>query len=154
MFNNNIPLIALKLTAAEIGDDISLTFVKILDEILPGDNPAIAVEKADEGYWQERASKETVDLTKQCLALMHTFNNSLRLNFNKHYVGLGDEYRSNNFIIFRPKVGFLRVEVRFDDLAGLKKMLEEKGLEADVNSRDTRVIFASNAMNLSVTRKC
>jgi len=141
LFNNNIPLIALKLTASEIGNDIALQFVKVLDEVIPGEDPKISDQKTDESYWQDKASKETVDLAKQCLSLMHTFNNSLRLNFNKYYVGLGDEYRSNNFVIFRPKVGFLRVEVRLEDLAGLKQSLEEKGFEADANSRDTRVVF-------------
>lgn len=141
LFNNSIPLIALKMTALEVGADIALTFVKVLDEIIPGDDLDVPAEKADEGYWCTKASKDSVDLTKQCLGLMHGFNSSLKLNFNKHYVGLGDEFRSNNFIKFRPKKNFLKLEVRVSDLSALQKLLEEKGFEADVRAKRSRVVF-------------
>jgi hypothetical protein len=36
LFNGNIPLIALKMTAYKVGDAVALTFVKVLDEIAYG----------------------------------------------------------------------------------------------------------------------
>src|SRR4029077_20223000 len=36
LFNGNIPLVALKMTAFKINDEIALTFVKVLDEVTLG----------------------------------------------------------------------------------------------------------------------
>jgi hypothetical protein len=32
LFNGNIPLVALKMTAYKVGNDVALSFVKVLDE--------------------------------------------------------------------------------------------------------------------------
>jgi hypothetical protein len=62
LFNGNIPLVALKLTAYKLGEDIALTFVKVLDEVTLGlvgeDEPT--AEPADRELWERKASKKTL----------------------------------------------------------------------------------------------
>src|ERR1700682_3297621 len=62
LFNGAIPLIALKMTAYKVGDQIALTFVKVLDEMSFGFDDDPPPEPTDRAYWVSRASEASVAL--------------------------------------------------------------------------------------------
>lgn len=128
LFNSAIPLIAIQLNAYTIEDNVFLTFTKVLDEIVLGDeeDEDIAAAATRE-YWENRASKESLTIADECLPILKEVKPELEFKYNKYYIGLAERGRPNNFVIIRAKKKFIRVEVRITDQTTWKSRLEEVG---------------------------
>lgn len=143
LFNNSIPMIAIQLNALKVDDRIILNFTKVLDEVIPGEDDEDGNgEVVDRDYWEKKGSKESLHIADSCLEIIHEFNPSLSLKYNKYYIGLADRSRARNFVIFRAKKHFLRVEARISDQQPWTEKLEEGDLVilTGVKKR-SRVIF-------------
>jgi len=138
LFNGFIPLVAIQLSAFRLGDSVSLVFTKVLDETRLGlveeDEEIQAV--ADRAYWEARASKHTLAMMDEMLELVQGIDPGLEPKYNKFYVGLAKDGQPNNFVIFRPKKDWLRVEIRLERSDEMQSRLEESGL--DVMDYDSR----------------
>ena len=129
LFNNSIPLIAVQLNALKVDDRIILNFTKVLDEVIPGeDDDDGEGEVVDRDYWEKKGSKDSLHTADSCLEIIHDFDPSLSLKYNKYYIGLADRSRARNFIIFRAKRHFLRVEAKVSDQQPWMEKLEEADL--------------------------
>jgi hypothetical protein len=129
LFNNSIPMIAVQLNALKVDDRIILNFTKVLDEVIPGEDDEDGDgEVVDRDYWEKRGSKESLHIADSCLEIIHEFNPSLSLKYNKYYIGLADRSRAKNFVIFRAKKHFLRVEAKISEQQPWLERLEEVDL--------------------------
>jgi hypothetical protein len=138
LFNGFIPLVAIQLSALRLGENISLVFSKVLDEMRLGlveeDEEVQAV--TDRAYWEVRASKQTLALTDEMLSIVKALAPEMDFKYNKFYIGLAKDGRPNNFVIFRPKKDWLRLEIRLDRSDEMQGQLEQSGL--DVMDYDAR----------------
>ena len=75
LFNANIPLIALKMTAIENPNGtLGLMFTKILDVATPAlDEEDSTVEQTDRQYWEKNSSKEVLKAADGVLGLVREF---------------------------------------------------------------------------------
>lgn len=129
LFNNSIPMIAIQLNALKVDDRIILNFTKVLDEVIPGEDDENGDgEVVDRDYWEKKGSKESLNIADSCIEIIRQFNPSISLKFNKYYIGLADKSRTRNFVIFRAKKHFLRVEARISDQQPWIEKLEEVDL--------------------------
>ena len=141
LFNRAIPLIAIQLNAIKIENSISLIFTTVLDYTPLGliDEDEKTTEKTDREYWERRGTKSTISMVDQVLEIIHTFAPNLELNFTKFYIGLIKDNRVSNFVVFRPKKKFLRMEFRFNQSEQTVEALENAGVDVmDYDSRDGR----------------
>ncbi len=74
--------------------------------------------------------------TSEMLEVVRVFDQDLELKYNKFYIGLAKAGQPNNFVIFRPKKDWLRLEVRLDRSDETQSQLDESGL--DVMEYDSR----------------
>jgi hypothetical protein len=51
------------------------------------------------------------------------------LKYNKFYIGLAQNGRADNFILFRAKKNFTRMEIRLEKSDELENEMEEKGID-------------------------
>jgi hypothetical protein len=131
LFNGNIPLIALKMTAFKVNDAIALTFVKVLDEMTLGlvDEDEPVAEPTTRESWENKASKKTLTETDELLKLVKESQAKAKLNYNKHYIGLEIDGASRNFVIFRPKKAHVIMEFKLPDQGEVMKgKIEEAGM--------------------------
>jgi hypothetical protein len=130
LFAGSIPLVAIQMQAYQLGGQVFLTFTKVLDELVLGDEDEDeeAAQPVDRTYWEQKASKESIGIADACGAILKEVQATLSLRFVKNYVGVAEGSRANNFVIFRPKRNFVRIEVRIVDQATWKTRLEEAGL--------------------------
>jgi hypothetical protein len=106
LFNGTIPLIALKMTAYKVGDQIALTFVKILDEMSYGFDDDPPPEPTDRAYWVSRASEASVTLaTTKLFDLVKAVELKASPNYTKFYIGVKVDESPKNFVTFRPQRG-------------------------------------------------
>jgi len=140
LFNGFIPLVALQLNAVQIESKVSLIFTTVLDQMVLGlDDDDEEKEKADRSYWEKRGSKQTVAQADKVLEIIKEFSPGFELNYNKFYIGLANEGQSNNFVVFKPKKKFLRVEIRLKKSDESEGLINEAGLDLmDYDSRESR----------------
>ena len=105
LFNGNIPLVALKMSAYKVGNEVALTFVKVLDEITYGlvDADEPTAEPTDRAWWEDKASPKSLTDTDALLKLVNEVQPKALLKYNKHYIGLEIDGASRNFVVFRPR---------------------------------------------------
>ena len=139
LFNGFIPLVAIQMQAARLGEHVSLIFTKVLDQVRLGmvDDDEAVQEATDRAYWEKRATRATLEMTDELIAILRTFDSKLAPKYNKFYVGLADASgQPSNFVIFRPKKDWVRIEPRLPKAPEVQEKLEEAGL--DVMEYDER----------------
>lgn len=131
LFNGTIPLIAIQMRALQSGKQVGLVFTTVLDQRTFGleDDDEEAQEPTDRAYWESRGSKKTVAMADQLLDIAKTHDPLLELKYNKFYIGLAKKGQPCNFVVFRPKKGFLRFEIRLKSSPETQERLETAGLD-------------------------
>ena len=132
LFNGTMPLIAIQMQALKVGDNMTLVFTKVMDELSRGlvdeDEDAQAAP-TDRAYWEKRATKATVALADQMLDLLRGFDPTLNLKYNKFSIGLEKDGRPYNFVEFRPKKNRLNFELKLPQTDELDAKIDEAGLD-------------------------
>jgi hypothetical protein len=138
LFNGTIPLMAIQMSAVQLGNTVSLAFTTVLDQVRFGlvDEDEEVQEATDRAYWESRGNKATVAMVDELLEMVHTLNPRLQLKYNKFYIGLATDGQPNNFVIFRPQKNVIRVEPRLRKTEEIDDVIESAGL--DVLEYDTR----------------
>jgi hypothetical protein len=130
LFNSAVPIIALQMTAFQFGESIFLTFAKVLDEIVLGveDEEESEGQVTDRAYWEAKSTKEYLALADQCVEVLREFQPNIGCKYNKYYIGITENGHPNNFVIFKAKKQYLRVEVKIADPDAWRTRLEDIGL--------------------------
>jgi hypothetical protein len=131
LFNGRIPLIALKMTAYQIGNDVYLTFVKVLDEVTLGlveDDEPIE-EPADKQSWLVKSSERSLRTVDQLMTIVTQVEPNATLKYNKHYIGLSIGGSALNFIIFEPRRSSVTMSFKLAKMPEYDQLIEEAGLE-------------------------
>ncbi len=138
LFNGMIPLVATQMSALQFNDHIGLVFTKVLDQMTLGlvDEDEDVQETTDRSYWLNRASEKTVVMCDNLLESIKPLDAELELKYNKFYIGLAKNGQPCNFVVFRPKKSFLRIEPRLPKSDETQEQLETAGL--DVMDYDDR----------------
>lgn len=132
LFNGTMPLIAIQMQALKVGENLTLVFTKVMDELSRGlvdeDEDAEAAP-TDRAYWEKRATKATVALADQMLEILRGFDPSLNLKYNKFYIGLEKDGQPYNFVSFRPKKNQLNFELKLPQTDEIDARIDEAGLD-------------------------
>lgn len=132
LFNGTMPLIAIQMQALKVGDNMTLVFTKVMDELSRGlvdeDEDAQAAP-TDRAYWEKRATKATVALADQMLELLRGLDSTLNLKYNKFYIGLEKDGQPYNFVTFRPKKNLLNFELKLPQTDELDAKIDEAALD-------------------------
>jgi hypothetical protein len=132
LFNGAIPLIALKMTAYQVGAEYALTFVKVLDELIYGlvDEDEPVAEPTDRTFWETiRGSKRTVAVVDALLKLVNAVEPKAILKYNKHYIGLEVNGSPLNFVTFMPRKAHLIMTLKLPQSKDVDERLDEVGFE-------------------------
>jgi hypothetical protein len=156
LFNSAIPIIAIQVKALRLGDQLTLNFVKVLDLLVRGedDEDDQGGGQTDRAYWEKKASKESIQTADGCIEILKAIDPSLSLKFNKNYIGLADQFRSRNFVLFRAKKQLFRVEARISEQDEWVSLLEEKGIEVlPGQKKRARLVFRITKADLTKNRE-
>jgi hypothetical protein len=140
LFNKAIPLIAIQISALQVGEALTLDATIVLDLMRRGtDEEDEAGQTVDRTYWDQRASRRAMSLTDQLLSLVREATGDQRLapKYNKHYIGLARDGIADNFMTFRPrKNDTVFTEVKTPRSEDISERLDAAGI--DVNGYQTR----------------
>jgi len=138
LFNGMIPLMAIQMKALRTANQVGLVFTTVVDQLALGlvEEDEEGQEPTDRAYWESRGSKKTVAMADKILEMARTHDPDLDLKYNKFYIGLAKYGQPQNFVLFRPKKGFLRFEPRIKSSTETKEKLES--VDLDVMDYDSR----------------
>jgi hypothetical protein len=129
LFNGTIPLIALQIQALKVGDQTTLIFTKVMDELKRGpDEPP--PPPTDRDYWEKRASKATVQLADELLGIAREIDPSLEPQYNRHYIGIYKDAQPFNFCLFRLRKNSINLEARLPRSDEIDAKIEKAGIDA------------------------
>lgn len=131
LFNGFIPIIAIQLSAIEMGEAITLVFTTVLDRMTLGiEEEEEKDEPADRSYWTTKSSPETLGITDDLLKIVKEVDPDVTLKYNKHYIGLARSGVAHNYLTFRPrKKHHVLVEFRIPRSDELTQRIEEAEIE-------------------------
>lgn len=141
LFNGVIPIIAIQMNALKMADNISLVFTTVLDQLALGlvDEDEDVAEVTDRVYWEKRATKTTVALVDNLFEIVRLLDDTLDLKYNKFYIGLSRDGQPHNFVVFRPKKKFVRIDLRLSKDPQVEERIEDAGLDLMEYSRSGRM---------------
>ncbi len=147
--NGYIPLVAIQMQALKFGEQVSLVFTTVLNEMRLGlveEEKEGEREVTDRDYWEKRAGKTTLAMTDELFQTLKSWDSELALRYYKFKIGLTKNGQPNNFVVFRPKKQWLRLEPRLERSDEVDAKLEEAGLDImDYHSRSGRYRIKLNA---------
>ena len=131
LFNGFIPLVAIQMQAYRLGEQVSLIFTTVLDQMRLGlvEEEEEVVDVVDRSYWEKRASKNTLEMSDKLLEHLRRLNADLAPKYNKFYIGLAKNGRSSNFVSFKPKKEWFWLGLRLECSEEIEHKLQEVGLE-------------------------
>lgn len=149
LFNGNIPLIAIQMNAYQVDNKIGFIFTKVLDEFKRGlvDEDEEIGAITDRSYWENKGSKETVELADDILTIINEFDDNFEIKYNRYYIGLAKNGKTQNFAIFRAKKYHLRMELRIEQSEDMENKLGNSGfelMEYDRRSNRYRIRLTKN----------
>lgn len=133
LFNGTIPLIAIQMQALRIGDNITLVFTTVMDELSRGlvdEDEDAAAAPTDRAYWEKGSSKPSLAMVDDLLRVVKEFHPSLELKYNKFYIGLSRDGQPFNFVEFKPKRNFLKLELALPQTDDFDTKIEDAGFDA------------------------
>ncbi|SKA65403.1 hypothetical protein SAMN02745111_01090 [Eubacterium uniforme] len=133
LFNGAIPLIAMQIQAVKVGDDIQLSFVKVLDRVSYAVDEEDEVEPTDRNYWNKKS--DVIKYVDEIFEDVIEYAPGFELNYNKYYIGVRKNGISQNFISFKPKKKFIYLNVKCGDDSNYIEELNEAGVEYTYDSR-------------------
>lgn len=130
LFNGYIPIIAIQVKALKIGDNISLFFTKVMDEVrLDLLEEDIQAEPTDRNYWEKKVGKKQMAFLDEFYKDLSDEIGDYKLKYNKFYIGLEKDNIANNFISFRPHQKSLVLKIKLDKTQDVDDLLEESSIE-------------------------
>ena len=132
LFNQHIPLVAIKMSAMSVAGTRTIVFTKVLDHtkrIL--EDEEAGVPETNRNYWEARSTISIMSTADQLLAIAKTINPLIAFKFNKGYVGTTVNGHVNNFFYLVPQKRALRFNVHIQQSAENDKKIEESGVESD-----------------------
>lgn len=83
-----------------------------------------------------------MEVMDSVVTLVRTIDPAFGPKYNKWYVGLARNNQPLNFIVFKPKSQWVRVEVKLDKSDDVQKRLEEAGIDLmEYSTREGRYKF-------------
>lgn len=143
LLNQNIPLIALKMTAVKNPDgSIGLFFTRVLDlQNLGTDEDDEPTVRTDRSFWQKKSSSTMLNCIDEMLEEIQKFEPKAVLSYNQPYLGLWVNGRTKNFAIFRPRRNFYYAEVKLDRTDETSRKIEESEFEEVHYTKEGRYRF-------------
>ncbi len=142
LFSGSIPIIAIQLDALQVGENILLNFVNVLDQTeLRADDTEedSGGGQVDRAYWEQKVGG---NLMKVCDHVREMINATAKvpqeLNFLRGYVGLRGHGVVRNFVSMSPKRTKQIVHVRFHNerAAEWKDRFDAAGVPAEARRKD------------------
>lgn len=130
LFNQHIPLIAIKMSGVEVGGKRSIVFTKVLDHSkkVQEDEDA-GIPETNRSYWEEKTSQASMALVDDIVAIAKKIDASIGPRFNKGAIPLKKGGEFWRFLTLYPKKKHVRMSLPL----GQSDQVESQLTEAEID---------------------
>lgn len=130
LFNRNIPIIALQMSAYKNGNDVSLAFTKVLDQREWGEEEEDKdTEPADRKYWEQRSTPKMLHLFDEIFKNLGDIVADYEVKYNKYYIGLNKNGVARNFVWFKPKKNFVYICTKSGEISEISDEIDKANID-------------------------
>lgn len=132
LFNGTMPIIAIQMQALTVGDNMTLFFTTVMDELVRGlvdEDEDAESTPTDRDYWVNRATTATVALADSMLEVLREYDSTLNLKYNKFYIGIEKDGRPFNFVTFRPQKNKMNMGLKIPKTDEIDAKIDDAGLD-------------------------
>ncbi len=133
LFNWHIPLIAIKMSAFQTWEWYDIVFEKILDRVTTWNEDEDILEVTDRSYREKKSNKKMLEFTDYMFNELSEFTELYSLKYNKFYIWLSKDWKTNNFISFKPKKNRVYLNIKAEDTDENRKLLDNAWFDYDYN---------------------
>jgi hypothetical protein len=145
-----VPIIAVQMTALQVGDQFVLSFTKILDvaELFAEDENAPG-EQGDRAYWVKRSNAASLGVVDQMISLVPASTGSPRVTYNKYHIAVATVGR--NFAWFHPRKsashGQMHILLNGDERTEWVKKLDEAAIFAGPRGNEMKMRISQKELS-------
>ncbi|MGB8061183.1 MAG: hypothetical protein WCF26_04760 [Candidatus Sulfotelmatobacter sp.] len=134
LLNRAVPIIAIQLSAFQIGDEVVLHFTRVLDTYESGvsSDDLKGGVSSDRSYWAGKSTPESMVVVDSIRGLIHTNKGEPRITYNKYHIALGTG--AYNFCWLYPRKGgppWVRIKLDAEKRQDAIGRLKNAGIEAE-----------------------
>lgn len=120
-----------------------LTYFNLQDELIINfsnkDSDLTDLELSSRESWEERATSEALYIIDSCISLLVETNSELGLNYTNSYIGINRSGKPYNFVVFKPRSTFVRLEVLVSNPYVWSEILYQSGFKISSIGRKGRL---------------
>jgi len=131
LFNQTLPIVAIKLTALQLGDKSTLLFTRVLDYLSQGDEEDEKSQVTDRAYWEGKTSLETMISVDRFFQIVKDVVPSAILEFKKLSVPIKLSGQYRRLLTLHPRKRALRISLHIKQDADIEKQIDESGIDYD-----------------------
>jgi len=133
LFNQHIPLIAIKMNAINLGGKRSIIFTKVLDHSKKKfeEDEEAGVPETNSAYWEEKTSQASMKLVDEIIAIAKKVDPAIGPRFNKGAIPLKKGTEFWRFLTLRPKKKLVRMSFPFPQSEQIEKQLTASDIDFD-----------------------
>ena len=129
LLNRSIPLIAIQIKCVKVNEAHTLIATRVVDLTSLGTEEEDEGEAVDRASWEQKASRESLEITDELANLIRELQPDIELKYNKHYIGLEFGGKVQNFVVSRPRKAYVLTEFKIPSDHELDFLLDTSGLE-------------------------
>jgi len=132
LFNQHIPLIAIKMTGVSVGGKRTLIFTRVLDHVKrPLEDEEAGVPETNRAYWEEKTSPEIMALVDGVIQIAKRIDPAIGPRFIKASIPLKRGAEFFRFLTLRPKKKFLKLSLPSQQSEQVEAELNAAGIDFD-----------------------
>lgn len=153
LFNGTIPLIAIQMRALKIGEHRTIVFTTVLDEMARGyvdEDEDAESAPTDRAYWEERATKESLNLVDDMRNIVRELDSTLELKYNKFFIGFTRQGKPFNFVVFKPRKNNVQIFMKIPRSDEIDNKISESNLGSPEYSRHDSYLFRLTKKDIEI----
>jgi len=130
LFNQHIPLVAVKMSGIEVGGKKSIIFTKVLDHAKKvHEDEDAGIPETNRSYWEDKTSPASMALVDEIIGISKKIDPSIGPRFNKGAVPLKKGGEFWRFLTLYPKKKFVKMSLPVAQSDQVEAQLTEADLD-------------------------
>ncbi len=133
LFNQHIPLIAIKMNAISVGGKRSIIFTKVLDHSKKSveEDEDAGIPETNRSYWEERTSQASMTLVDEIVAIAKNVDPAIGPRFNKGSIPLKKGAEFWRFLTLWPRKKHVRMSLPYAQSEQIEAQLTAADIDFD-----------------------
>jgi hypothetical protein len=127
LFNSQIPIIAIQISALQVGDLKTLHATTVLDLVQRPEDEETKIISADLDYWQKRTSPEIMKMADKLFKLINDVDPGAELSYKMNYCGISRNGKVENYVVYIPRKNHIGFHFRIPRSSENDSIIENLG---------------------------